>query len=102
MVHSATGMTPADARKPASEMSAKAAMELKAQRGRKYPPIEVGDFVRVSRKKVLGDKEFVGNFRPGEHEVLSISENFGQKFYKLDDRREYIRSDITLVKKKAE
>ena len=99
MVSSATGMTPNDARKEPNQSSVKASMELRAMRGRKYPTINVGDIVRVHRKKILGDKEFVGNFRRGEHEVLSISENFGQKFYRLDDRREYIRSDITLWKK---
>ena len=30
----------------------------------------------------------------GDHAVECISENVGQKFYKLSDGREYIRSDI--------
>ena len=85
MVSSATGMTPNEARKESSQSPVKASMELRAMRGRKYPTTNVGDIVRVHRKKVLGDKDFVGDFRHGEHEVLSISENFGQKFYKLDD-----------------
>ena len=33
-------------------------------------------------------------FKPGRHKVESITENFGQKFYKLSDKREYIRSDL--------
>jgi hypothetical protein len=32
--------------------------------------------------------------KPGNHKVESISENVGQKFYMLSDRKEYIRSDI--------
>ncbi len=75
----------------------KSEMELKAKTGRVYPTIEVGDKVRVIRKKILGDKEFVGHFRADKPTVESISENFGQKFYKLSDGREYIRSDIVKV-----
>ena len=96
-VHSSIGMTPTGARKKENTLSAKIEMEMKARRVRKYPEINVGDTVRVLRKKILGDKEFVGAFRPGRHKVESISTNFGQKFYKLDDRREYIRADIVKV-----
>ena len=96
-VHSATGKTPAEARKPSNELDVKSEMELKAKTGRVYPTIEEGDKVRIIRKKVLGDKEFVGNFRWDTRTVVSISENFGQKFYKLSDGREYIRSDIVKI-----
>ncbi len=70
---------------------------MKAKTGRVYPTIEVGDKVRIIRKKILGDKELVGNFRLDTRTVVSISENFGQEFYKLSDGREYIRSDIVKV-----
>ncbi len=93
-IHTATGLTPSEARKPSAEVDAKTSMEMRAKRGRRYPTIRVGDTVRVIRKKILGDKEFTGNFRAGEHEVLEITTNFGQRFYRLDDGREYIRSDI--------
>jgi hypothetical protein len=49
-VHTATGMTPNEARKPSSEADAKISMELRAKRGRKYPPIRVGDKVRVIQR----------------------------------------------------
>ena len=88
-------MTPAEAKKPSSEADAKMAMELVARQGRRFPILRVGDKVKILRKKkVVGDKEWMSNFRDGEHTVASISENFGQKFYKLTDGREYIRSDI--------
>jgi Cu2+-exporting ATPase len=57
--------------------------------------LQVGDTVRILRKrKAVGEKETMDNFKPGEHKVASISENFKQKFYKLTDGREYIRADI--------
>ena len=97
--HRITGMTPAEARKPSSEVDAKAAMELVAKRGRTFPTLKVGDIVRVLKKKnPVGEKEFMTNFKKGEHTVESISENFGQKLYKLSDSRENIRSDIVLMK----
>lgn len=93
--HAATGLTPNDAAKPSNELDAKLSMELRANRGKKFPPLEVGDSVRVIRKKkAVGDKEYMGNFRSGTHKVVSISINFGQKFYMLSDKREYIRSDL--------
>jgi len=93
--HRITGLTPADARKPSSETDAKIAMEIAATRGRRFPTLAVGDKVRILRKKkAVGDKEFMSNFKEGDHHVASISENFGQKFYKLTDGREYIRADL--------
>ena len=38
------------------------------------------------------------NFKPGEHTIESISENFGQKFYMLSNGKELIRSDIVRMK----
>ena len=47
---------------------------------------------------MVGDKEWMDQFKKGEHTVESISENFGQKFYKLSDGKEYICSDIVRMK----
>ena len=97
--HRTTGMTPAEAKKTSSEVDAKMAMELVARRGRRFPILQIGDVVRILRKKkTVGDKEFMSQFKAGEQTVESISENFGQKFYMLSDNREYIRSDIVKMK----
>ena len=92
--HRITGMTPTDARKPSSEADAKAGMEMAATRGLKFPVLQVRDIVRTLKKKKLGEKEFMDAFKPGRHKIESISEHFGQKFYTLSDRKEYIRSDL--------
>ena len=89
------GLTPADARKPSSETDATISMEIAATRGRRFPTLAVGDTVRILRKKkAVGYKEFVSNFKGGEHKVASVSEDLGQKFYKLADGRDYVRADI--------
>lgn len=94
-IHSSTGKTPNDGRKVSNEVDAKASMEMRATHGRKYPTLEVGDTVKILRKKKqVGDKEFMSDFKSGEHKVTSISSNFDQKFYRLSDGREYIRIDI--------
>ena len=81
--------------KSSSETDAKITMEIAATRGRRFPTLAVGDTVRILRKKkAVGDKEYMSNFKEGEHKVASSSENLGQKFYKLTDGREYIRANI--------
>ena len=89
------GMTPLEARKPSDEAHAKMAMEMVAIRGRKSAILQVGDTVRIfKKKKVVGDKEFMEQFKAGKHKLESTSKIVGQKFYMLSDKREYIRSLI--------
>jgi hypothetical protein len=92
--HRITGLSPTDARKPSNEADAKAGMELAAKSGIKFPPLRVGDTVRMLKKKKIGLKEFQDAFKPGKQTVESISEQFGQKYYMLSDKREYVRSDL--------
>ncbi len=87
-------MTPTEARKPSSEADSKIAMEMAAIRGRKFPMLQVGDIVRILKKKKLGDKECMEQFKAGKQTVEGITENCGQKFHMLSDKREYIRRDI--------
>ena len=55
----------------------------------------MGDTVRILRKrKQVGDKEWMSDFKEGDHKVASVSENLRQKFYRLTDGREYLRADI--------
>ena len=44
-------------------------------------------------------KEFQDPFKLGRPKVESISENFGQRYYRLSDNREYIRSDLVKMTK---
>ena len=49
--HRITGMTPTEAKKPSSEVDAKMAMELVARRGRRFPILNIGDTVKILRKR---------------------------------------------------
>ena len=93
--HRIAGLTPAEARKPSRETDAKISMEIAATRGRRYPPLAVGDTVRILRKKKqVGDKERMSNFKEGDRKVASVSENLGHKFYRLTDGKEYLKADV--------
>ena len=50
MVSTVTGMTPNEARKPANTIQTKINLELHRHETRKYPTIEVGDYVRTFKK----------------------------------------------------
>jgi hypothetical protein len=47
---SATGLTPAEARKPENLIKVKGYMERRRNDTRKYPPVKVGDFVFFIQK----------------------------------------------------
>ena len=100
--HSATNMTPSEARKPINELVVKTNLEMKRVRKRLYPDIEVGDYVRLYRKKDKLDKERKSLWSTEKYKVLEIIESMGQKLYTLDKKeygREptYVRSEILLV-----
>ena len=96
--HSATEMTPNEARQPDNSLNAKVNMELKAKHTRKYPDIKVGNMVRVYFKKKKGDKERVSYWSDTKHKVTSISNFMGQSYYHLEDiKRPYLRNEILKV-----
>ena len=51
MVSSATKLTPEEARKPENLTIVKSNLELKRQHKRKYPEIEIGDTIKIYKKK---------------------------------------------------
>ena len=59
MQHRATKFTPADARQNKNQLDVKLNMELHRVQKRKYPEINVGDTVRIYKKKNKFDKERV-------------------------------------------
>ena len=100
--HSATNMTPSEARKPINELVVKTNLEMKKVRKRLYPDIEVGDYVRLYRKKDKLDKERKSLWSTEKYKVSEITESMGQKLYTIDKKeygREptYVRSEILLV-----
>jgi hypothetical protein len=50
LVSSATGYTPADAKKPQNELNVRSKLLMNAKRDRIYPELNVGDRVKVYKK----------------------------------------------------
>ena len=94
MKHRIIEMTPSEARKPTNHIDVKNNMELKAKHGRKYKEVVVGDFVRIFKKKETGAKQQQSYWSAETHEIISISESIGQKFYKVAHQRPLLRHEI--------
>ena len=83
MVHSAHDLTPEKAREPGNLALVKGRLEVGRISNRKYPRVEVGDQVKIHKKKDKLDKEGVSIWRPETYTVTEIKESMGQKFYNL-------------------
>lgn len=98
MVHSVTKHTPEHALRPSNTAIIKFNLELKSRHSRKYPEIEIGDTVRIFKKKDKLDKERVSNWSSKKYKVIAISENMNQKFYKLEGLdKSLMRSELLLL-----
>ena len=98
MKHSATGMTPNQARKDKNEFRAMINVASKAKKEKIYPELFVGDKVKIMRKKLITEKERTSHFLKGEYVVEEISEKLGQKYYKMSDYpRKLLRHEIVKV-----
>ena len=91
-------MTPANAKKETSQADVKANLELKASSNRKYPPLSIGEKVRILRKRAPGDKERESRWSIEQYSLSEISEAFGQKSYKVGGMtRDYTRGELLSV-----
>ena len=98
MVHSVTKHTPEHALRPSNTAIIKFNLELKRRHSRKYPEIEIGDTVRIFKKKDKLDKERVSNWSSKKYKVIAISENMNQQFYKLEGLdKSLMRSELLLL-----
>jgi hypothetical protein len=88
-------MTPAKAREPKNRLDVKFNLELQRKHNRMYPDVNVGDKVRIYKKKSKFAKERVGVWTNTIHTVEDIKESQGQNFYYVKDReRPLLRYEI--------
>jgi hypothetical protein len=97
--HSSTNKTPNEARKETHQADVKANLEIRALKNRRYPVLNVGDKVKVMRKKKIEEKERTSNWSIEVFEITSTSESLGQKYYKVagTDYRDYTRAELLKV-----
>ena len=98
MEHSVTKHTPGEARRAENQIAVKFHLELKRRQSRTFPAIEVGDKVRVMRKKTVMEKKRTSYRSDRKFEAESIHESKGQSFYKsAGPNRRFVRSGLLLV-----
>ena len=97
-VHSSTKKIPADASKDTHQVDVKANLEIRAMKNRKYPTLDINDSVKIMRKKKPGEKERTSNWSIQVYTVVSINEEHGQNYYKVEGMdRDYIRAEVLKV-----
>ena len=98
MKHSATEMTPKEARKPSNELEVKLNLAKKAKKNKVYPELDKGDEVKIFRKRKPNEKERIGNFSKNVYTVEKIEEKLGQKYYYVEGMsRGYLRFELLKV-----
>ena len=73
-------------------------MLVKQRHTRRYPILEIGDKVKIYRKKKVGEKERTSNFSQNVYEVEKIVRSLGQPFFILKGlERQYMRAELLKV-----
>ena len=97
-IHSSIGQTPNEARKKKNEYKSVLNVSVKAKKEKMYPELNVGDKVKILRKKAITEKERTSHFLKGEYVVEEITTKLKQKYYKLTDYpRPLMRHDLLKV-----
>ena len=97
-IHSSIGQTPNEARKKKNEYKSVLNVSVKAKKEKMYPELNVGDKVKILRKKAITEKERTSHFLKGEYVVEEITTKLKQKYYTLTDYpRPLMRHDIVKV-----
>ena len=98
MVHSAHDMTPNDAHKKGNHLEVKMKLEMNRIKTRKYPPVRVGDEVKIYRKKRISEKERTSNWSSVKYKVSRVEKKLGQDYYSVEGmNRPYLRSEVLKV-----
>ena len=83
MKHSATGFTPKEARKPSNQFKVKLNLTMKGKKNRVYPELDVGDEVKIFKKRKPNEKERVGNWSQNIYTIENVENKLGQNYYGL-------------------
>ena len=98
MKHSATGFTPKEARKPSNQFKVKLNLTMKGKKNRVYPDLDVGDEVKIFRKRKPNEKERVRNWSQNIYTIENIENKLGQNYYRVEGNdRQYLRFELLNV-----
>ena len=98
MKHSATGHTPSQAKDKKNQLNVHLSMELIKKSSRKYPPLDVGDHVKIYRKRKAGEKQQVSLWSDNKYIVEAVTKSHGQDYYKLTGlTKQYLRFELLKI-----
>ena len=98
MKHSATGFTPKEARKPSNQFKVKLNLTMKGKKNRVYPELNVGDEVKIFRKRKPHEKERVSNWSQNIYTIENVENKLGQHYYRVEgNNRPYLRFELLKV-----
>ena len=100
--HSSTKHTPKEAHKDSNIQDVSANLQLKQQRKRKYPNLEVGDYVKLYTKgegKYISRKEYNSKWSETKYKVIEKGrDSMLNTYYKVEGKtKEYLRHELLLV-----
>ena len=97
-VHSSIGQTPNKARDKDNEFKSRLKISMNAKKQRLYPELNVGDKVKIRRKKAITEKERTSHFLKGEYTVEAIETKLNQKYYTLEGyNRPLMRNELVKI-----
>ena len=97
-VHTATGLTPDQAKLDKYRLQVKMNLELHRISQRRYPTVDVNDKVKLYKKKGRFDKENTSVWLPQTHTIALITESMGQKFYHITGHKKpFLRHEILKI-----
>ena len=67
---------------------------MKGKKNRVYPELDVGDEVKIFRKRKSNEKERVSNWSQNIYTIENIANKLGQNYYRV---RQYLRFELLKV-----
>jgi hypothetical protein len=96
--HSSTNHTPYEAKNNKNELNVKISMLMHARHNRKYPILEIGNKVKIYRKKRTGEKSHTSYWSEDAYELEKITQSLGQPYFKVKGLdRLYLRNELLKV-----
>ena len=71
---------------------------MKGKKNRVYPDLDVGDEVKVFKKRKPNEKERVGNWSQNIYTIEKVENKLGQNYYYVEGNdRQYLRFELLKV-----
>jgi len=97
-IHTATGLTPNEAKLDKNRLQVKLNLEMHRISKRSYPELKNNDKVKIYKKKGKFDKEFKRVWLKDVHTISDIKTSFGQNYYYIGFKHPFVRNELLLIK----